>query len=119
MRLMAVMLPAVFVISGITKGDWLDALLFSLSVAVGLTPEMLPMLVTSCLAKGAVDLSHDKVIVKRLDAIQDLGAINVLCTEGFISLDELTERLRYRKLSDQYSFHTERACRLLTNEGPL
>ena len=81
MRLMFVMLPVVFVISGVTKGDWVDALLFSLSVAVGLTPEMLPMLVTTCLGKGAVDLSHSRVIVKRLDSIQDLGAVDVRCTD--------------------------------------
>ena len=88
MRLMAAMLPAVFLISGITKGDWLQSLLFSLSVAVGLTPEMLPVLVTSCLGKGAVDLSHDHVIVKRLDAVQDLGAIDVLCTDKTGTLTE-------------------------------
>ena len=81
MRLMLAMLPVVFVVSGATKGDWVSALLFSLSVAVGLTPEMLPMLVTTCLGKGAVDLSRHHVIVKRLDAIQDLGAIDVLCTD--------------------------------------
>ena len=88
MRLMLVMLPIVFLASGITKGDWVDALLFSLSVAVGLTPEMLPMLVTTCLGKGAVDLSHDRVIVKRLDAIQDLGAVDVLCTDKTGTLTE-------------------------------
>ncbi len=88
MRLMFVMLPFVFVISGVTKGDWVAALLFSLSVAVGLTPEMLPMLVTTCLGKGAVDLSRDRVIVKRLDAIQDLGAIDVLCTDKTGTLTE-------------------------------
>ncbi len=88
MRLMVVMLPIVFVISGLTKGDWVSALLFSLSVAVGLTPEMLPMLVTTCLGKGAVDLSRDHVIVKRLDAIQDLGAVDVLCTDKTGTLTE-------------------------------
>ena len=88
MRLMVVMLPFVFVISGVTKGDWVSALLFSLSVAVGLTPEMLPMLVTTCLGKGAVDLSRHHVIVKRLDAIQDLGAIDVLCTDKTGTLTE-------------------------------
>ena len=88
MRLMFVMLPVVFVISGVTKGDWVDALLFSLSVAVGLTPEMLPMLVTTCLGKGAVDLSHSRVIVKRLDSIQDLGAVDVLCTDKTGTLTE-------------------------------
>ena len=88
MRLMLAMLPAVFVVSGATKGDWVSALLFSLSVAVGLTPEMLPMLVTTCLGKGAVDLSRHHVIVKRLDAIQDLGAIDVLCTDKTGTLTE-------------------------------
>ncbi len=88
MRLMLAMLPFVFLASGITKGDWVDALLFSLSVAVGLTPEMLPMLVTTCLGKGAVDLSRDRVIVKRLDAIQDLGAVDVLCTDKTGTLTE-------------------------------
>lgn len=88
MRLMVVMLPIVFGISGVTKGDWVSALLFSLSVAVGLTPEMLPMLVTTCLGKGAVDLSRDHVIVKRLDAIQDLGAVDVLCTDKTGTLTE-------------------------------
>ena len=88
MRLMVVMLPIVFVISGVTKGDWVSALLFSLSVAVGLTPEMLPMLVTTCLGKGAVDLGRDHVIVKRLDAIQDLGAVDVLCTDKTGTLTE-------------------------------
>ena len=88
MHLMAIMLPIVLVICGITKGDWLAALLFSLSVAVGLTPEMLPMLVTCCLGKGSVDLSRDHVIVKRLDAIQDLGAIDVLCTDKTGTLTE-------------------------------
>lgn len=88
MRLMLIMLPVVFVISGVTKGDWVDALLFSLSVAVGLTPEMLPMLVTTCLGKGAVDLSRSRVIVKRLDSIQDLGAVDVLCTDKTGTLTE-------------------------------
>ena len=88
MRLMLAMLPGVFVVSGATKGDWVSALLFSLSVAVGLTPEMLPMLVTTCLGKGAVDLSRHHVIVKRLDAIQDLGAVDVLCTDKTGTLTE-------------------------------
>ncbi|WP_333789210.1 magnesium-translocating P-type ATPase [Parolsenella catena] len=88
MRLMLAMPPVVFVASGATKGDWVSALLFSLSVAVGLTPEMLPMLVTTCLGKGAVDLSRHHVIVKRLDAIQDLGAIDVLCTDKTGTLTE-------------------------------
>ena len=88
LRLMVVMAPLVLAINGLTKGDWLSALLFSLSVAVGLTPEMLPMIVTTCLAKGAVDLSRDRVIVKRLDAIQNLGAMDVLCTDKTGTLTE-------------------------------
>ena len=80
-RFMFVMAPLVLFINGFTKGDWPEALLFALSVAVGLTPEMLPMIVTSTLAKGAVFLSRKKVIVKRLDAIQNFGAMDVLCTD--------------------------------------
>ena len=80
-RFMLVMVPIVFLINGFTKGDWLQALLFALSIAVGLTPEMLPMIVTSTLARGAVTLSRKKVIVKRLDAIQNFGAMDLLCTD--------------------------------------
>ena len=87
-RLMVIVVPIVFVINVLTKGSWLDALLFSLSVAVGLTPEMLPMIVTTCLAKGAVDLSRGRVIVKRLDAIQNLGSIDVLCCDKTGTLTE-------------------------------
>ena len=87
-RLMLVVVPIVFAINLATKGNWLDALLFSLSVAVGLTPEMLPMIVTTCLAKGAVDLSRGRVIVKRLDAIQNLGSIDVLCCDKTGTLTE-------------------------------
>ena len=87
-RLMLVVVPIVFAINALTKGNWLDALLFSLSVAVGLTPEMLPMIVTACLAKGAVDLSRERVIVKRLDAMQNLGAIDVLCCDKTGTLTE-------------------------------
>jgi Mg2+-importing ATPase len=79
-RFMAVMVPLVLLINGFTKGDWMEAFLFALSVAVGLTPEMLPMIVTSTLAKGAVRC-RAKVIVKRLDAIQNFGAMDVLCTD--------------------------------------
>ncbi len=80
-RLMAVMVSVVFLIIGLTKHDWVSALLFSLSVAVGLTPEMLPMIVTVNLAKGAYSMSRRKVIVKRLASIQDLGAVDILCTD--------------------------------------
>ncbi|KQB54132.1 magnesium-translocating P-type ATPase [Pseudomonas endophytica] len=90
-RFMLVMAPLVLFINGFTKGDWTEALLFALSVAVGLTPEMLPMIVTSTLAKGAVFLSRKKVIVKRLDAIQNFGAMDVLCTDktGTLTQDKI------------------------------
>ena len=90
-RFMLVMSPLVLLINGFTKGDWLDAFFFAMSIAVGLTPEMLPMIVTSTLAKGAVFLSRRKVIVKRLDAIQNFGAMNVLCTDktGTLTQDKI------------------------------
>ena len=90
-RFMMVMAPIVLLLNGFTKGNWTEALLFALSVAVGLTPEMLPMIVTSTLAKGAVILSRKKVIVKRLDAIQNFGAMNVLCTDktGTLTQDKI------------------------------
>lgn len=90
-RFAAVMVPIVLLVNGFTKGDWLQAFLFSLSVAVGLTPEMLPMIVTSTLARGAVALSRRKVVVKRLDAIQNLGAMDVLCTDktGTLTQDRI------------------------------
>ncbi|HUW70403.1 MAG TPA: magnesium-translocating P-type ATPase [bacterium] len=80
-RFMLVLVSAVFLIVGLTKGQWLEALLFALSVAVGLTPEMLPMIVTVNLAKGALAMAGKKVIVKKLPSIQNLGAINILCTD--------------------------------------
>jgi len=90
-RFMLIMVPFVFLINGITKGNWLDALLFALSVAVGLTPEMLPMIVTSNLAIGAVKMSKHKVIVKNLNAIQNFGAMNILCTDktGTLTCDKI------------------------------
>src|SRR5471030_2929162 len=90
-RFMMVMTPVVLVINGYTKGDWWEAALFALSVAVGLTPEMLPMIVTSTLAKGAVVLARKKVVVKRLDAIQNFGAMDVLCTDktGTLTQDHI------------------------------
>jgi Mg2+-importing ATPase len=80
-RLMVIMVAVVFLIIGLTKHNWLDALLFGLAVAVGLTPEMLPMIVTVNLAKGALSMSRKKVIVKRLASIQNFGAIDILCTD--------------------------------------
>ncbi|MEW5890068.1 MAG: magnesium-translocating P-type ATPase [Pseudomonadota bacterium] len=90
-RFMFVMAPLVLFINGFTKGDWMEAMLFALSIAVGLTPEMLPMIVTSTLAKGAVVMSRRKVIVKRLDAIQNFGAMDVLCTDktGTLTQDKI------------------------------
>jgi Mg2+-importing ATPase len=78
---MGIMVPLVFLFNGISKGNWLEAFLFALAVAVGLTPEMLPMIVTVNLSKGAISMSHKKVIVKRLNAIQNFGAMDVLCTD--------------------------------------
>ncbi len=80
-RFILVMAPLVFVVNGLTKGDWLEALLFATAVAVGLTPEMLPMIVTVNLAKGALAMSGRRVIVKRLNSIQNFGAMDVLCTD--------------------------------------
>lgn len=90
-RFMSVMVPIVLFINGFTKGDWPEAFLFALAVAVGLTPEMLPMIVSSNLAKGAVALSRRKVVVKRLNAIQNFGAMDVLCTDktGTLTQDRI------------------------------
>lgn len=90
-RFMLVMTPIIFLINGLVKGDWMQALLFAIAVAVGLTPEMLPMIVTANLAKGAVNMSKKKVIVKRLNAIQNIGAMDILCTDktGTLTLDKI------------------------------
>lgn len=90
-RFMLIMVPFVFVVNGITKGDWLDAFIFAVTVAVGLTPEMLPMIVTANLSKGAVSMSRKKVIVKDLNAIQNFGAMNILCTDktGTLTCDQI------------------------------
>jgi Mg2+-importing ATPase len=90
-RFMAIMVPLVFVINGLTKHDWKEAFFFSLAVAVGLTPEMLPMIVSVCLSKGALGMSRKKVIVKRLNSIQNFGAMNVLCTDktGTLTIDKV------------------------------
>lgn len=88
---MAVLVPLVFVINGLTKGAWGEAFFFAVAVAVGLTPEMLPMIVTICLSKGAVSMGKKKVIVKRINAIQNLGAMDVLCTDktGTLTRDQI------------------------------
>ncbi|MEV7413763.1 magnesium-translocating P-type ATPase [Streptomyces sp. NPDC089919] len=87
-RFMLVMVPVVFALNGFTKGDWDEAFLFAVSVAVGLTPEMLPMVVSTNLARGAVAMARRKVVVKRLNAIQNLGAMDVLCTDKTGTLTE-------------------------------
>jgi Mg2+-importing ATPase len=90
-RFMAVMVPLVFLINGFSKHRWGEAFLFALAVAVGLTPEMLPMIVSVCLSKGAMLMSRKKVIVKRLNSIQNLGAMDVLCTDktGTLTMDHV------------------------------
>jgi len=90
-KFMLFMVPIVFIVNGIVKHDWMDSLLFAVAVAVGSTPEMLPMIVSANLAKGAVNMSKFKVIVKRLNSIQNIGAIDVLCTDktGTLTLDKV------------------------------
>lgn len=90
-RFMLVMVPFVFLVNGLTKGDWLEAFIFALSVAVGLTPEMLPMIVTANLSRGAVRMAKKKTIVKNLNAIQNFGAMNILCTDktGTLTRDQI------------------------------
>ena len=91
LRFMLVMAPLVFVINGIFKKNWVEAFTFGLSVAVGLAPEMLPVIVTANLAKGAIAMSDKKVIVKNIDAIQDFGSMNILCTDktGTLTQDKI------------------------------
>jgi Mg2+-importing ATPase len=102
------MVPSVFLINGVTKGDWLEALMFALAVAVGLTPEMLPMIVTVNLAKGAIAMSRKRVIVKRLNAIQNFGAMDVLCTDktGTLTQDKII-------LMHHFDLHRQESNRVL------
>jgi P-type Mg2+ transporter len=88
MQFMAVMVPLVFLINGFTKHDWKGAFFFAMAVAVGLTPEMLPMIVSVCLSKGALAMSRKRVIVKRLNSIQNFGGMDVLCTDKTGTLTE-------------------------------
>ena len=90
-RFMLLMVPVVLFVNGFTKGDWMQAALFAISVAVGLTPEMLPMIVTTSLAKGALAMSKQKVILKNLNSIQDLGSMDILCTDktGTLTQDKV------------------------------
>ncbi|MCO6025738.1 magnesium-translocating P-type ATPase [Prevotella cerevisiae] len=101
-RFMLFMIPFVFLINGFTKGDWLQAFLFAVSVAVGLTPAMLPMIVTGNLAKGAITMSKKKTIVKDLNAIQNFGAMHILCTDktGTLTCDRIVLE-RYLKADGQ------------------
>ena len=94
-RFILIMAPLVFIINGLTKHDWLEALLFAVAVAVGLTPEMLPMIVTVNLARGAIVMAGKRVIVKRLNAIQNFGAMDVLCTDktGTLTQDRIIMKL--------------------------
>jgi Mg2+-importing ATPase len=105
-RFIALMVPLVFVINGVTKHDWLEALMFAVAVGVGLTPEMLPMIVTVNLAKGALAMSRAKVIVKRLDAIQNLGAMDVLCTDKTGTLTQ--DRIILKRHLDLHGNDSER-----------
>jgi P-type Mg2+ transporter len=91
LRFMLIMAPLVFLINGVVKGNWVEAFTFGLSVAVGLAPEMLPVIVTANLAKGAIAMSDKKVIVKNIDAIQDFGSMNILCTDktGTLTQDKI------------------------------
>jgi P-type Mg2+ transporter len=104
-RFASVMVPIVFLVNGFSKGDWLEAFLFALAVAVGLTPEMLPMIVTSTLAKGAVKLSRQKVVVKRLDAIQNFGAMDILCTDKTGTLTQ--DKVALARHADAYGNDTD------------
>ncbi len=90
-RFMLIMVPIVLFVNGFTKGDWMQAALFAISIAVGLTPEMLPMIVTTSLAKGAIAMSRKKVIIKNLNSIQNLGSIDILCTDktGTLTQDKV------------------------------
>ena len=106
-RFMLIMAPLVFVINGVVKGNWIEAFTFSLSVAVGLAPEMLPVIVTANLAKGAIAMSDKKVIVKNIDAIQDFGSMNILCTDKTGTLTQ--DKIVLQRHLDPYG--QERECR--------
>jgi len=108
-RCIAVMVPVVVLINGMGKHDWLEALMFALAVGVGLTPEMLPMIVTVNLAKGALAMSRTQVIVKRLDAIQNLGAMDILCTDKTGTLTQ--DRIILKRHLDLHGQESERVLR--------
>ncbi len=105
-KFMAVMVPLVFLINGLTKGDWFEAFMYAVAVAVGLTPEMLPMIVTINLSKGALAMARKDVIVKRLNAIQNFGAIDVLCTDKTGTLTQ--DRVILERHTDIYGDENEK-----------
>ena len=105
-RFMAVMVPVVFLLNGVTKHDWFEAFMFAVAVAVGLTPEMLPMIVAINLAKGALKMAKKEVIVKRLNAIQNFGAIDVLCTDKTGTLTQ--DRVILERHTDIYGDENEK-----------
>lgn len=90
-RFMLIMVPIILIVNLFTKADWWSSLIFAITIAVGLTPEMLPVIMTSTMAKGAVDMSKKKTIVKRISAIQTFGEMNILCTDktGTLTEDEI------------------------------
>ena len=116
-RFIAVMVPAVFLINGLTKHDWVQAFLFAVAVAVGLTPEMLPMIVTVNLSNGALAMSRKKVIVKRLNAIQNFGAMDVLCTDKTGTLTQ--GKIVLEKHLDVHGDDSERVLELRVPEQLL
>lgn len=94
-RFMAILVPIVFIVSGITKGHWIQSFIFALSVAVGLTPEMLPMVITACLAKGSLSMSKKKTIVRNINAMQGFGSMDVLCMDKTGTLTNESIHLEY------------------------
>ena len=109
LRFMFIMVPVIFVVNGITKGDWGASLLFAVTMAVGLTPEMLPMIMTSTLARGAVSMAKHRTIVKHLSAIQTFGEMDVLCTDKTGTLTE--DKIVLEKYMDVHGRHDDRILR--------
>ena len=116
-RFILVMAPLVFLINGFTKGDWMEALLFAMAVAVGLTPEMLPMIVTVNLGKGALAMSRRKVIVKRLNSIQNFGAMDILCADKTGTLTQ--DRIVLEQHVDLHGRESEKVLRVRISQQLL
>ncbi|UQS82064.1 magnesium-translocating P-type ATPase [Bombilactobacillus folatiphilus] len=112
-RFMAIMVPIVCVLNGLTKGDWMQALLFGISLAVGLTPEMLPVIVTTNLVRGALEMSRNGTVVKNIHAIQNFGAMDILCTDktGTLTQDQIV-LVAYNDLQQQSSLEVLRVAYL-------